>query len=148
MDKNRLHYIDVAKGLLILMVIFQHIYVIAGIDGYKSESLKDLGGISYFYIGFYMQAFFLLNGFTSNFNKPFKQFLIGSFKGLIIPYISFTIMFKLLDGICFGDWSLWKTVAQGDQIWFFLDESYWFLTALFLARLIYWPVNHYIKKNG
>lgn len=103
--------------------------------------------MSYFFAGFFMQAFFLLNGFTSNFDKPFKKFLWGSFKGLIIPFLSFSVISKVLDGVCFGKWSLWVTVAQGDQSWFFLEESYWFLTALFIARIIYWPVNRYIKNE-
>lgn len=130
------------------MVIVHHINNIADKIGIVSPILDHLGGVlSYSFAGFFMQTFFLLNGFTSNFNKPFKLYLWGSFKGLIIPCIAFSIIFKFLNGICFGDWALWVTVAQGDQTWFFLDESYWFLTALFFARLLYWSVSRYVKNE-
>ena len=47
-----------------------------------------------------MQAFFLTNGYTSNFKKDFRPFLWGSFKALLIPYIAFALLiYAGLDGI-------------------------------------------------
>lgn len=40
-----------------------------------------------------------------------------------------------------------KTTGEGDQVWFFMDDSYWFLTALFMARILYWLLRCYIKKE-
>lgn len=47
-----------------------------------------------------------------------------------------------------GEKSLWqKTAGEGDQVWFFMEESYWFLTALFMARILYWFLRRYIKNE-
>lgn len=96
-----------------------------------------------------MQAFFLLNGYTSNFRKPFKSFLCGSFKSLIIPYVTFSVLCKAIDALLWGETSLWqKTCVLGEQEWFFMEESYWFLSALFLARILYWLLCKYIKNEN
>lgn len=95
-----------------------------------------------------MQAFFLTNGYTSNFNKDFKPFLWGSFKALLIPYIAFALIGKGFNILLWGDTSLWqKTAGIGDQVWFFMEESYWFLSALFMARILYWLLRRYIKNE-
>lgn len=143
---KRLHYIDVAKGVLILLVIATHIDGISAECGISSRDLWRIGGGQrYLWTGFFMQAFFLLNGFTSNFNKPFKLFFIKDVKSLLLPMIFFSVLTKILDGICFGNWSI-KTEI-GEERWFWIEEDYWFLEALFLARLIYWATNRYIKIN-
>lgn len=148
MTKQRLHYIDVAKGILILMVIVHHINNIADRNGIESPMVDYMGStLSYFFAGFFMQAFFILNGFTSNFNKPFKTFCIGSFKSLMIPYFSFSVIMLIVDYLTFGECNIWITVANGDQTWFFLLDTYWFLSALFIARLIYWIIKHYISNH-
>lgn len=146
--RQRLPYIDVCKGLLILMVVAHHITNISGGYGIMSPALKLLGGgISYLFIGFFMQAFFILNGLTSNFNKPFKQFLFGSIKGLIIPFLSFSIILELINCSIANNLNLWIKVASGDQTWFFLFESCWFLTALFFARVVYWLIKNYVRNR-
>ena len=80
-----------------------------------------------------MQTFFLLSGYTSNFNMGFKLFFIKLCKGLLIPYFSFTILFKFI-GILFLGEGIFEQI--GDENMFFLLEGFWFLSALFLAKLI------------
>lgn len=95
-----------------------------------------------------MQAFFFINGYTSNFNKDFKPFLWGSFKALLIPYLAFALLGKGLNAVLWSETALWqKTAGDGDQVWFFLEESYWFLTALFIARILYWLLRRYINNE-
>lgn len=147
--KERLHYVDVCKGLLILMVIWQHIPEFVSWAGVDSSVIESCGGgSSWLFWGFYMQAFFLTNGFTSNFKKDFRPFLWGSFKALLIPYIAFALIGKGLDALFWGETQLWqKTAGLGDQVWFFMEESYWFLTALFMARILYWFLCRYIQSD-
>lgn len=147
--KERLHYVDVCKGLLILMVIWQHIPAFVSWAGVDSSVIENCGGgSSWLFWGFYMQAFFLTNGYTSNFRKDFKPFLWGSFKALLIPYIAFALIGKGLDALFWGETQLWqKTAGLGDQVWFFMEESYWFLTALFMARILYWFLCRYVKND-
>ena len=147
--KERLHYVDVCKGILILLVIWQHIPLFAQRSGVDSEVLGNLGwGWSFWFVCFYMQAFFFANGYTSNFNKNFKPFLWSCFKALIIPYIAFALIGKAFNALLWGDPDLWiKTAGVGDQVWFFMEESYWFLSALFIARIVYWFLTRYIKND-
>ena len=114
--KERLHYVDVCKGLLILMVIWQHIPEFVSWAGVDSSVIESCGGgSSWLFWGFYMQAFFLTNGFTSNFKKDFRPFLWGSFKALLIPYIAFALIGKGLDALFWGETQLWqKTAGLGD----------------------------------
>lgn len=42
--KERLHYVDVCKGLLILMVIWQHIPAFVSWAGFDSSVIESCGG--------------------------------------------------------------------------------------------------------
>ena len=147
--KERLHYVDVCKGILILLVIWQHIPLFAQKSGIDSDILGYWGwNLSFWFVCFYMQAFFFLNGYTSDFKKDFKPFLWNSFKALIIPYIAFSLIGKAFNVMLWGESDLFvKSAGAGDQVWFFMEESYWFLSALFMARILYWFLTRYIKND-
>lgn len=44
--KERLHYVDVCKGLLILMVIWQHIPAFVSWAGVDSSVIENCGGVA------------------------------------------------------------------------------------------------------
>ena len=91
MQKTRLHYVDIAKGLLILMVIIHHIpqyYLTNGHNNY----LKYMDDNSFIYSSFFMASFFILSGYVSNFSKPFIAFSIKNFKSLMVPSFAFTMI--------------------------------------------------------
>ena len=118
--KERLHYVDVCKGLLILMVIWQHIPAFVSWAGVDSSVIESCGGgSSWLFWGFYMQAFFLTNGYTSNFKKDFRPFLWGSFKALLIPYIAFALIGKGLDALFWGETQLWQKFGYFYQLYRF-----------------------------
>ena len=129
--KERLHWIDIAKGLMIIGMILNHIPNFTSKAGFGFNAPWWL--IGHFYGVFTMQTFFLLSGYTSNFNIGFKPFLVKLCKGLLIPYFSFTILFKFI-GILFLGEGIFEQI--GDENMFFLLEGFWFLSALFLAKLI------------
>ncbi len=71
---NRIEWIDVAKGMLIILVILGH-----------STTLSAINIIIY---SFHMAAFFMLSGFTfSNKKITWKEYIKKQFHGLIIPYL-------------------------------------------------------------
>lgn len=143
MQKTRLHYVDIAKGLLILMVIIHHIpqyYLTNGHNVY----LKYLDDYSFIYTSFFMSSFFILSGHVSNFSKPFIAFTIKNFKSLMVPSFTFTMI------------SVWSKspldVLQPislDTILYMITwgGQFWFLPAMFLGREIYWVINHYIDNT-
>ena len=92
-----------------------------------------------------MQAFFVLNGFTSHFDKPFSSFLKSNIRTLLVPCIFFSVLTKLLTGIVYDERSLYTVTGDERRIW--LDETYWFLEALFLARIVFWLALKYLHRE-
>ena len=130
MASERLNYIDVAKGLLILCVVFGHIYG-------HSKSIDNITvdyfhRISNLYISFYMPCFFLITGYCSNFNKKLNTLFTSSFKTIAFPGIIFSIFFFLLERKY--DVASFCHLIKGIS---FYGGSYWFLSALFVARILY-----------
>lgn len=144
--KERLPYIDIAKGLLMICVILGHITGI-GIEfgGVQNNYFEHLGYLlSTFYAPFYMQAFFLITGYTSNFDKPFTLFLSQNSKKLLLPYVFWGILYAVFNKVCFHH-DLFFTTLDGESL-FFLVEYYWFLSSLFIAKILYWFINKLHNK--
>jgi len=140
MEKERLHYIDVAKGILILMVAYGHIYGVAknaGIDVFSVEWIHRSVNL---FVSFYMPCFFVITGFCSNFEKSFFTTLTQSLKTIVFPSIFFTAILMVRNLNCedFGQF-LKSIVLYGGE--------YWFLSSLFLARIFYWFVHNKIEKQ-
>lgn len=138
---DRIRYIDISKGILIICVLLGHIAGIGkefgGIDNNYFEYTGYL--LSTFYVPFYMQAFFFVTGYTSNFNKPFKFFLKQNIKRLLIPYICFGIIYAVFNKVFFSKEFLFTTI-DGERV-LFIIEYYWFLSTMFIARLLFWGLN-------
>ena len=133
---NRLHWVDVAKGLLIMFVVFQHLPVISEAAGIEHDGVGKLGHLSFLFTCFYMQAFFILTGYCSSFDKPFAAFLKSSFKTIMIPAIFFSFLYYISLAFLYYDFSY---VEQMYSIGFIMNggSKFWFLNALFLLRIMY-----------
>ncbi|AGB29488.1 acetyltransferase, fucose-4-O-acetylase [Prevotella dentalis DSM 3688] len=137
---KRFQEIDVAKGLLIMLVIVVHVPMALHKMGYDYPFVcYPSNETSFLYDGFFMQAFFMLSGYTSHFDKPFRAFSVGNLKGLLVPFLFFGILTKAAESALFGD-DFW-TLTVGGERYFFLVETLWFLSAMFIARFIYWAVH-------
>ena len=143
--KNRLHWIDICKGILILLMVCGHIPNIAARNGIDITYLSKYFFVLQFYACFFMQAFFILTGYTSNFNKEPKEFLISAIKTIVIPWLSFSCILKMLNGLIFHDWSMCYEIDH--HSYFFLFEEFWFLHALFLSKVSYYFAHRYIKND-
>lgn len=138
MAKERLGYIDVSKGIMILLVLLVHIpLVYYSVD---SVALSYLHKFTISFIPFLMPAFFVLTGYCSNFNKSFKEIFVSSFRTIALPGITFTILFFMLK-MRFNAESL-STLLNTV---FIKGGGFWFLPALFVGRLLFWFVHHYTK---
>lgn len=133
MQKSRLNYIDVARGILILMVVYGHIYwVFCKTLLIKNIALEYYGNFQDLWIVFYMPAFFMLTGYVSNFNKSFLPFLQNQLKTLILPAISLFVLSQVLTYLFYdGNFSLGIIGAIKGQ-------GFWFLYALFVAKILYY----------
>lgn len=142
---QRLCFLDIAKGIMVLLVIFHHVPNVYGKIFGDMAIFLPIARWDYFYTVFFMQAFFLINGYTSNFEKPFKDFIIKDAKTLLTPFLVFGLLRFPVDAILLGNHSLYITMGQERYFYFF--EANWFFPALFFARLLHWIVVHFIKKD-
>ncbi len=78
---KRIVWIDIAKGLLIFLVVLGHCEI--------HDSIK------YLIYSFHMGAFFFLSGLTFNAKNSPKQFLFKKVRYLILPYIMFAFVLTI-----------------------------------------------------
>ncbi len=83
--KNRIVYLDVAKGLAMLLVIYAHCMYYTG--------FRSIIGFIY---TFHMPVFFLISGYFLSANKSFLHNLKEKAKTLLIPYIVTVLIGSLL----------------------------------------------------
>lgn len=143
--KQRHHWADVAKGILILIVIFHHIPQVALSKGRDTAIWNGMNDIRYFYCCFFMAAFFLLTGFCSNFNKDFKTFFVNSLKSLILPAIAIGCIILFANAII--DKTRVVSVLKGVVRLIVFGGQNWFLSSLFIARIVYWIINYVAKPQ-
>lgn len=130
---NRQKYLDVAKGIGILLVVLGH------------ASLKNAYVISYIY-SFHMPLFFIIAGMllqiTSASNRPYGSVVKGRLYSIMLPYLVFSIIYTLLDIILKDEYTLVNLKAticlQG-------SGPLWFLPTLFISELLFIA---YLKYGG
>ncbi len=141
---GRVHWIDVAKGILIILMVINHIPNIANRCGVEMSYLRLYHIPAQIYTCFFMQAFFILSGFTTNFSKPQNKYLIGLIKGIIIPWFSFATICDVIPYYLKYNTVFTNIDGVPYLIWL---ESYWFLSALFFSKLSYYFLKCTIKNR-
>lgn len=144
MKKERLHYIDLAKGILIILMMAAHclngIQRSVGPDGFLI-TMQDIKNFSW--VPFFMPAFFFITGYCGNFNKDIKSFFVSNFKSIKIPSVTLTFIFALISLIHKHDFAS----ILPDFFERFIHCGLWFLDALFISKFIYWGVQKYIQNK-
>ncbi|KOP78668.1 hypothetical protein AMS59_12700 [Lysinibacillus sp. FJAT-14745] len=133
-NKEYLNWIDILKGLGIILVILGHIRL--------SPEL-----ISYIYL-FHMPLFFFISGYLMNINKydSFNQLLKKKTRTLLIPYFTFSV----ISIICYSvighkDIDVSATILsfiEGKRNEIYFNVPLWFLVGLFVVEIMY-----YIQKK-
>lgn len=147
-NNNRITWVDIAKGLLILIVVWSHVPSIALSQrlGLHHEGLNIMGKLMFIFNCFFMHAFFVLSGYTTNFKKNFTEFFYSSFKSLIIPAFCFSIITCLLYSLLFQDLYFVHLVFS-KEYWCTGFLFFWFLDALFLSRLFCYLLVKLVKND-
>lgn len=148
MESNkRLGYIDIAKAVLIICVVLGHIPHAMNLLGMDYPFVcYPLDATMFLYVGIYMQAFFLLSGYTSHFDKPFCTFLARNLKGILVPCLFLGPLAQTLNYILIGNFSV--PLFPNGFLDFLFCDNLWFLWVMFGARLIYWAVAHFIDSKS
>ena len=135
-----------AKGVLIFLMVLGHICNIAGRRGIDDAYLIKCVFYASLYTCFFMQAFMILTGYTSNFNKDFKPFIVSLVKTVLIPWFFFSIISQICR-IIFSAGEDYFYVPIDGQRFLFIIEDFWFLHVLFFGKIIYYFINKYIKND-
>ena len=142
MSNGRYDYIDIAKGLGILCVVWAHILV--------------TGSSHRLIYAFHMPLFFLLSGmlFSPEKYPSFVSFVIRRSKRLLIPYVAYSVItwclwvaFRCLrhDAVDSYLMPLLQTfIAQGSGAFLIHNSALWFIPCLFLVEILYF----FISKLG
>ena len=140
---NRIPFIDIAKGIMIILLIFHHLpQVSKTLLGLENETLESLDGLKYIYCTFFMQAFFVITGYCSNFDKKYKKFLTDDVRTILLPAFLFTIVIRYAT-----IYMLKREVGMplyGYIIW---GSSFWFLNSMFVGKQIYYWMNKFLKNQ-
>lgn len=134
---KRFEYIDMAKGLGMIAIIWGHIV---------------LSGWSFVLAyAFDIPLFFLLAGMMNRPSKSFSNLFIRRAKRLLLPYLIFSLISWLfwvsynamlgndLDGAIA---SLLQTfIAQGSGSYLIHNAPLWFVTCLFVVEMLYYFIN-------
>ncbi len=128
---KRIDYYDIAKGLLIILVIIGHITTY--------ETTFVLRPIIY---TFHMPAFFMISGMLSDMEKLYKrswkEYLIRKIKKLVIPYIIFEAFGAVYQMFLYGTDYMNVKGAVFNAITFRCSNPVdWFLPTIFFADVLF-----------
>lgn len=123
---ERSKWIDVYKGIGIILVVAGHIF-----DGL----IRDLIFL------FHMPLFFFISGYLYKPKNYFNYFTKKSLS-LLIPYFSFLIVFSVLYFFINGDVDIYAIFYGGRKLQG-IYGIFWFVTCLFLTQQLY----NYFYKN-
>ncbi len=139
--KGRVEWVDMAKGVCILLMLYAHMPIDSGIRR--------------IIFSFHMPAFMLLSGYFTK-NRPWKNFFKSTFKGLLLPYFGIELIVAFV-----RVWRYWlyigidfdaaielirmqvKTAVLGMSFssTIFTDVTsvfvIWFVICLFFARMLF-----------
>lgn len=148
---TRLHYIDIAKGLLILTVLCHHVPHVSAIYNVDNAFVDFLKSTSVIYISFFMPAFFIITGYCTNFSKyNFMKFFLNNCKSILLPAFCLGFISMWLKLCSSGCTDLYEYCKLGFRTLIVQGGPYWFLASLFLSKMIVkiWVVStNKISKN-
>lgn len=95
--KERLHYLDTAKGILMCLVVFHHFpYVLTNLDG--SYNIEMFQTFEILYTSFFMGAFFMITGVTFR-RIDNVSFLKKNIRSLILPGILLSVVCSYIQSL-------------------------------------------------
>lgn len=133
---NRLHYIDIAKGILILCLLVSHFGIALEKNNVGTQFFAPILYFVPMFSVFFMQCFFIITGYCSNLNISGKSYFEKLSRQLIVPYV----FLGFLNGLT-------SHVLMPDGFHGFFT-CFWFLNALVISKTIVWGLKRTISKDG
>ena len=141
----RIDYIDFAKGVAILLVVYGH-----SIGPFSDSLMPGMPCISTFHV----PVFFFISGLLYKNYGSFTVFFKKRFVRILIPFIFFYLVLSFfvpallgtLGSNTFHDWnfdSLWFSIYNEDLF----EGPLWFLISLLYSFIIFFFINKYIHNT-
>lgn len=129
--KKRLPWLDISKGITIILMV-------AGHSAMPNELLR-------FVFAFHMPLFFITSGITTKYSS-FPNFLIKKTKGLLFPFIIYSVVVLILKAVL-------SNISINDVFvnWLkmgWLGIALWFVPVLYLSLVVSWCINMISNKWG
>lgn len=147
-----IRYIDIFKGICIILVIVHHVPFVID-NSIPNKSIIGIEWIQNMMVGFFMPAFFIATGYCSNFSTSFSRFIFKNIKTILLPsFILYYFNHKLglLNVFCFSDSSYITPslfFSLGLRTYIREGGYYWFLSALFISKFIYFIIKKCISNR-
>lgn len=142
-SNNRIEYIDIAKCLALVLVVYSHTPLFL--------CQKYLGG-------FFIAAFFFLSGYTGSVSRPFREHVAKRAVRLLVPYLFFTVFLIVLSGnysfidifgALYSRYSLYPLETAGNTVFLrSCNAPLWFLTAMFVSDTVYYALVRRFESKG
>ena len=143
MEQQRYGFIDSAKGIGIILVVFAHV-IAAHKVGMRIEEVIT---------SFHMPLFFVLSGLFFSRKGSFKQFLLNKTNRLIVPFVFFFAFYCIIAFGYYGYKGTLQENASSVLLGFFNERIYiggaiWFLMALWFVYLLFYATTLVKKELG
>lgn len=144
-SNERIKYLDIAKGIGIILVIMGH-------SGFLSDTLN------FFVNSFHMPLFFVISGalmyFKKEENKPFGEYFNAKAEAILTPYFWFSffiLLFYMIQGFVqktfFSEFVPNFSTKLISIFTFDGDSVMWFLPALLLGDVFAYLIYRYVRRT-
>lgn len=138
---GRLPFIDVCKGMLMLLVILLHI---PSAMGTVNPLWKTMQQMDYIYSSFFMPCFFVLTGYCSSFGRLNIRRWVRT---LLIPALLLGLINSWLPLLLVGDFHLSTCLHFGAKHILVYGSIYWFISALFVDKIVIVLVMSVVQRS-
>jgi fucose 4-O-acetylase-like acetyltransferase len=144
MQTERVHWIDIARGIGIIFIIYAHML--------GSHDFR------YLFYSFHIPLFFFLSGVVYNHQKygNFLTFFKKSVRSLLVPYFIFAFIMFFLWAIGLKTYNIFspEIIRQFLSIFYansnnglmLFNDVLWFLPTLFVTRILFASVANFLVK--
>jgi len=137
---NRLEYVDIAKGIGIILVVCSH---------------SDALNLMWMVMDMCIPIFFFCSGYTYKKKGLFRESITKKFKKLFVPYLFFNLVmlcffchcsFREFVGIIYSRYSFFPP-SVSPNIKFFTSGNYpmWYLTSMIVSYFLFYLIVYYEK---
>lgn len=135
---NRLDYVDIAKGIGIVLVVCSH-----------TDALE----LMWLFMGMFVPVFYFCSGYTFSQKGPLKELMAKRFRKLMAAYVFFNVLmfaafmhfsWREIGGMLYSRYCLYP-LDVSPNVKFLTSGNYpmWFLTSMIVTYLLFYLLVYY-----